>query len=252
MEGNQTPSSLASFPTEHPEIVATSKPFYRSKLFLISVIVLLLLGAGIFGGYMVLGNKQQKSTQKITQNKVPTPKQAITKVTPAGVTADWNTYKNNTYAYEIKYDKTIMPKEMNTAQYSTSEFMNGCMKVYAVPQTVVNTLPEEKNGIPWKQLDDLKSMPIGQSRNCSVLTFTFGADGKAIVDRNDYTRLDSQSIAGSNWYTFSVKNGTSTDVTTHNVLFTEKNNTTYVIEAKTGGSCPATTTEMLSTFRFTR
>lgn len=255
MEENQNGSSpLASFPNEHPVTpTATTIPFYRSRMFLFGCIALVLIATGIAATTMFLGQNQNKATQRKSS---PTPtsmamKETTVQPTSAAITANWNTYTNASYGYDLKYDKEV-PKEMNTPQYGYSAFENGCMKIYAVPTATVPTLPEEKNGIPWKQLDDLKTMPIGQSRNCSVLTFTFGADGKAIVDRNDYTRLTSEKINGSEWYAFSVKNALSKDVTAHNAYFIEKGTNTYVIETKTGGSCPTTPTEMLSTFIFTK
>lgn len=126
------------------------------------------------------------------------------------------------------------------------------MKVYVAPSSGINTLPEEKNGIPWKQLDDLKTLPIGQSRNCATLMFTFGPDGESVVDRNDYTRQQATKIAGKQWDTFTVKNANTTTVDKDTVYITEKNTYTYVIETKTGGSCPITPEKMLSTFTFTQ
>lgn len=229
---NET-SPLAAFPREHSAHTPTHL-FAKSHSVIFLLIALIALGLGVFGGYMFLG----KDTKPLGN-------------TQSAITASWKTYTNTPYGYELQYDTNMAPKEANT-QYGYTELANGCMKVYAVSQTVVPTLVEEKNGIPWKQLNDLKTLPVGESRNCSVLMFTFGEDGSAVVNRNDYTRQPSQKISGVDWYSFRVKNDESTAVTNHQVYFIEKNDMTYVIETKTGGVCPTTPNTMLTTFSFTQ
>jgi len=257
MEENHTDMSpLGAYPNENSLHIVSQNPWYRSKYLLIGVVTCSIVGIGILGGYMVLGNKNAKTVQAPKMITSPTPistSQEMTKVTPAEITANWKTYTNDTYAYSIKYEPTTAPIPVNSSPYGYTDFSNGCARVYAVPQAVVKTLTEEKNGIPWKQLSDLKTMTIGERRNCSVLTFTFGEDGAAVVDRNEYVRNPSQNIANTDWYTYTIKNGESSAVDIHTVSFTEKNDMTYLVETKTGGQCPVTqATDILSTFSFTK
>jgi uncharacterized protein YxeA len=240
MDQNQA-SPLAAFPKENQQ---SSHPIHsrpKKILFIVTAITLLLIisisGANIF----------------LKDTKIATKSPSV-RVQPTAVvaTADWDTYTNTTYGYDIKYEKEISPKEENTTQYGYTELASGCIKVYAVPTSKVSNLPEEKNGIPWQQLDDLKGLPIGQSRNCSTLMFTFGPEGKSVIDRNDYTRQNATTIGNQKWYTFTVKNADTATVDKDTVYITEKNTYTFVIETKTGGYCPTTTDDMLSTFTFSQ
>jgi hypothetical protein len=250
MEENQNEvSPLAAFPQEHPSPTpSNSHPFYRSKTVLLSGVVLLLLCVGV-GGYMMLGKNQKAPTEKIAA-QLPSPTPTITAPTPKAITADWKSYKNASYAYEVKYAQDTPGKEANTSQYGLTDFANGCFKVYTVPKGTEKNITAQQNDIPWNQLEDLKTLSVGSTKNCSILTFTFGEHG-ANVNKNDYKKLPNQQIADTTWYAFDVSTGEDKNITGHNVYFTEKNNFVYLIETKTGGSCPPTdATDMLTTFSF--
>jgi hypothetical protein len=240
-------SPLAAFPNEHPTpTIQKPNSFRTSRMILIGGIVLVLVLVGGLGGMLFL-NQQKKSAQKIAQN---TPSPTITQPTPQVALANMKSYVNPSYSYEIKYAQNTTSTETNTPQYGYTEFQNGCFKVYAVPHGTEDTLIEKENDIPWKQFDALKNLRVGEKRNCSVLTFTFGADNKAIVNKNYYTRKTSKQIGGMEWYAFEVDN-TLNPQSTHTVYFVEENNYTYVIDTLSGGSCPASESEdMLTTFSF--
>jgi hypothetical protein len=242
-------SPLAAFPNEHPLPPSpTSKPFYKSKMVVISCVVLALLVVGIWTGSKFL---HQQTPQNVMQKQLsPTP--TATAPTPMAVTADWKSYKNASYSYEVKYAQDTTSKEANTSKYGYTEFTNGCFKVYVVPKGTENTITAQQNDIPWNQLSDLKTLSVGSTKNCAILTFTFGDDG-ANVNKNDYKKLTDKTFADTTWYAFDVSTGEDKNITEHNVYFTEKNNNTYLIETKTGGVCPKTdANDMLSTFSFTK
>lgn len=235
-------SPLSAYPSEHP--LPSQQPKSHSTRIIIGVVGIGLVTLLTYGGYMFLSQKNLGKSESKTVSaptSVPSPKVVI---------ANAATYKNPTYNYAITYDQTLPQKTADTPKYGYSDFANGCMKVYTVPLENEKTMPLEKNGIPWDQITDLETMPVGQTRNCSVLTFTFAADGHAIVNKNDYKRTEDETFANATWHAFAVRNGAG--VTTHNVYFTKRETNRYVIETQTGGSCPDNLAEdMKKTFSFT-
>ncbi len=61
--------SLSGFPNEQQPILSVNKPFYTSRIIIISGI-LLLLGIGIASGFMLLGKKTETKKQMPTMTKV--------------------------------------------------------------------------------------------------------------------------------------------------------------------------------------
>lgn len=239
-------SPLSAFPNEHPTPGPSPLPFYKKRTIIFGVLGILFLAVSFYAGTMFLAKNQRVAKISQTQQSVQKPT-----VSPP-LTANWNTYETDTYSYQVKYAQNTSYIEKNTKEYGFTQFKNGCFSVYAVPQKVVPILQPEPTGIPWKQIEDLKNLPVGQTKNCALLTFTFNEKNQAVIQKNDYKKLDLKKIGGDAWYAFAVTNSSS-QKDNRSVYFMERNNYLYVIDMKQGASCgEKETAEMLTTFSLTR
>lgn len=81
----------------------SSKPKFNLWLITTIVLIVLLVAGGTIFAWQKIANDKVKNDLQNQINTLQNQVQQMTEVTPADETADWRTYKNELYGFELKY-----------------------------------------------------------------------------------------------------------------------------------------------------
>ncbi len=148
-----------SIPPPTPQYFVPEPKHFLNKKFIVTFVILLLLGGSAYAGIWMWQNQQV--AQEVAPTFTPRPSVA------ANPTADWKTYTNTQYGFEFKYPNdfsvcdVIPPKSLGTGTYITRITYSECGK------TADPNLPPEKVGsggiLVWTNIvQDLKTFVYSQ------------------------------------------------------------------------------------------
>jgi len=220
------------------------------------IIVGVLLGFMLFGvgGYLldVQQSQMSKATDEIVESKTPsdvqetiTPQPTIT----SSSDSKWKTYTSTKYSYKIEYppDKTFTEEE---TEYGYTDFLAGCVRVFVVPPGFENEDLQSRTGVPWAKLPELQNLTVGESKKYALETWKLGNEEDFVLEYV-YNKLPNKELSGSNWTALEATNNWENHGV-HNIYFTSRNNSTYLINMLSYGPCyEDEPVRMLSTFEFT-
>ncbi len=220
------------------------------------ILIVVLIAAAV-GGYFWFNdsNNQTKPAQNVQTTKTPAPatkpESTSSAASPApngaGETANWKTYTNTKFGYQIKYPSNREYTEYNTEDYDYTSFLLGCFDILAVPQkTQKLNLP--RIGRSREELKELEYLSEGQSKIYSIenwkgmQNFTYNVT---------YKKLPETSIDNTAWFSYEITNNYENHGN-NNLYFINRNNL-YLIEMISGGPCyEKEPINMLPTFKFTQ
>lgn len=96
---NEQNRNLNTTPPPAQPVVEPKSPFWRNKSFVLGIVVVLLVPLLLVGIYKLGQNSQKPAQVAVT----PTPTPAPIILTPDPATANWQTYTNTAYGFQIKY-----------------------------------------------------------------------------------------------------------------------------------------------------
>ena len=113
----------------------SSKSSFSTKIILLIVFLLILLGTG--GTYLALNSKNKPTPVVSKTNLTPSPTEASAKVgTPIDETANWKTYTNKALGYSIKY-----PPNWNVYSFKDYPY-SGYPGVIDPTRTIITSFPK--------------------------------------------------------------------------------------------------------------
>jgi hypothetical protein len=165
------------------------------------------------------------------------------------ITADWKTYINQKYSYQVKYPPDKSYEESSASSYGYTDFLFGCFRVFVAPPVFGDKDLQQKAGISWTKLNELENTKIGSTNTYPVDEWKTG-DEKTFTLKKSYKKLPNKQIGGINWNAFEITTNWENHAV-HNVYFTSKNNMRYLINMSSYGPCyEDEPVQMLSTFKF--
>jgi hypothetical protein len=175
--------------------------------------VIIGLTAGILG--YVLGTRTIQNASKTTLRVAFQPSQTVkarsnmaapsAPVTRFMTTADWKTYTNQKYFYQIKYPPDTSYETLSTSDYGYTEFLLGCFRVFVVPPRLDNEVLQDRTSIPWQNLNELENAAIGSTTTYSADEWETTREPKEPFRlKMTYKRLPNRQISGINWNAFEI------------------------------------------------